>query len=102
MSEHYVAPVSLYVKVFVALLVGTALTVLAAEVNLGPLNNFVAMGIAVTKALLVLVFFMDLRHSTRMTVLTAVAGFFWLALMIGMFLLDYLSRTSLVLPVAGK
>jgi cytochrome c oxidase subunit 4 len=102
MSEHYVAPVSLYVKVFVALLVGTGLTVLAAKFDLGLLNNYVAMGIAVTKAMLVLVFFMDLRHSTRMTVLTATAGFFWLVLMIGMFLTDYLTRTSIVLPVAGK
>jgi cytochrome c oxidase subunit 4 len=102
MSEHYIAPVSLYVKVFLGLLVGTALTVLAAEFDLGFANNFVAMGIAITKALLVLYFFMDLRHSTKMTALTATAGFFWLVLMIGMFLMDYLSRGASILPVAGK
>ena len=39
MSEHYIAPVSLYVKVFLALLVGTGLTVLAAEFDLGYVVN---------------------------------------------------------------
>ena len=56
---------------FFALLVGTGLTVLAAEFDFGALNNFIAMGIAITKALLVLYFFMELRQSTRMTALTA-------------------------------
>ena len=103
MSEHYIAPVSLYVKVFLALLVGTGLTVLAAEFDLGYIvNNVIAMGIAITKASLVLIFFMDLRHAKRMTTVTAMAGFFWLVLMIGMFLMDYASRGASVLPVLGK
>jgi cytochrome c oxidase subunit 4 len=102
MAEHHITPVRTYLIIFGALLVGTALTVLAAEWDLGVLNNFVAMAIAVTKAVLVLVFFMHLRYSTRMTVLTAIAGFFWLALMIGMIGMDYMSRNSSLLPVAGK
>ena len=44
---------------------------------------------------------MHLRHSTRMTVLTAVAGFFWLAIFIGITLMDYLSRGQ-ILPIPGK
>jgi cytochrome c oxidase subunit 4 len=102
MSEHVVTPVKTYVFVFLALLVGTLLTVLASEVDLGWANNIVAMTIAVTKALLVLYFFMELRHSTRMTALTAIAGFFWLVLMILMIMMDYWSRHAIVLPVPGK
>ena len=102
MSEHVVTPVKTYVFVFLALLVGTLLTVLASEVDLGWANNIVAMTIAVTKALLVLYFFMELRHSTRMTALTAIAGFFWLALMILTIMTDYWSRHAVVLPVPGK
>ena len=45
---------------------------------------------------------MELRHSTRMTALTAIAGFFWLVLMIVMIMMDYWSRHAIVLPVAGK
>jgi cytochrome c oxidase subunit 4 len=100
--QHPVTPVRTYVFVFLALLVGTALTVAAAEFDFGLLNNFIAMAIAITKAMLVLYFFMELRHSTRMTVLTAAAGFFWLVLMIGLFLMDYGTRMAVVLPVPGK
>jgi cytochrome c oxidase subunit IV len=100
--QHPVTPVRTYVFVFIALLVGTVLTYLAAKFDFGLLNNFIAMGIAITKAMLVLYFFMELRHSTRMTVLTAAAGFFWLVLMIGLFLMDYGTRMAVVLPVPGK
>ena len=102
MSEHVVTPVRTYVIVFVGLLVGTLLTVLASEVDLGWANNIVAMAIAVAKAFAVLYFFMELRHSTRMTALTAAAGFFWLVLMLAMIMMDYWSRHAVVLPVAGK
>jgi cytochrome c oxidase subunit 4 len=101
MAEHTVTPVSTYVFVFLALLVGTGLTYGAAQVDLGWANNLVAMTIAVAKAFLVLYFFMELRHSTRMTVLTAAAGFFWLILMIGMIGMDNLTR-GLFLHVPGK
>jgi cytochrome c oxidase subunit 4 len=101
MSEHVVTPVKTYVFVFLALLVGTLLTVLVSEVDLGWANNIAAMTIAIIKALLVLYFFMELRHSTRMTALTAIAGFFWLVLMILMIMMDYWSRHAVVLPVLG-
>ncbi len=101
MAEHTVTPVKTYIFVFVALLVGTGLTVLAASWDLGWANNIVAMTIAIIKATLVLYFFMELRHSTRMTVITAAAGFFWLILMIFMIMMDYFSRGTF-LGVAGK
>jgi cytochrome c oxidase subunit IV len=102
MAEHHVPSIKTYLLVFAALLVGTALTVLAAEFDLGPFNNVVALGIAGTKATIVGLYFMHLRHSTKMTILTAIAGVFWLILMIGMFMLDYGSRIASVLPVPGK
>ncbi len=102
MAEHHVPSIKTYLLVFAALLVGTALTVLAAEFDLGAFNNVVALGIAGTKATIVGLYFMHLRHSTKMTILSAIAGVFWLILMIGMFMLDYGSRVSSVLPVPGK
>jgi cytochrome c oxidase subunit IV len=102
MSEHHVTPVWLYLVIFAALLVLTGATVGVAYLDLGWANNLVAMTIAVTKALLVLWFFMHLRYSTRMTKLTALAGFFWLGGMIVVILMDYLTRSSVLLPVMGK
>jgi cytochrome c oxidase subunit IV len=102
MAEHHVPSIKTYIYVFLALLVGTGLTVLAAEFDLGPLNNVVALGIAGTKATIVGLYFMHLRHSTKMSILSALAGVFWLFLMIGMFMLDYGSRVASVLPVPGK
>lgn len=101
MSEHVVTPVKTYVFVFLALLFCTGLTVLAASRDFGWANNLFAMTIAVSKAFLVLYFFMELRHSTRMTAITAAAGFFWLILMIFMIMMDYFSRGTF-LGVAGK
>ena len=102
MAAHHVTPVRTYVYVFLALLVGTGLTVAASLFDMGWANTPVAMAIAITKALLVLYFFMELRQSTRMTALTAAAGFFWLVLMIGLFLMDYGTRMAVFLPVPGK
>jgi cytochrome c oxidase subunit IV len=100
--QHPITPVRIYVFVWIALLVGTGLTVAAAEVDLGWANTPLALVIAITKALLVLYFFMELRHSTRMTALTAAAGFFWLVLMLSTFMMDYGTRMAVVLPMPGK
>lgn len=100
MSEH-VTSRKVYFAVFGTLMVLTFLTVFAARRDLGWANDVVALGIAVTKALLVLWFFMHLRYSTRVTVLTALAGFFWLAILISLTLNDYLTRETLF-PFPGK
>jgi cytochrome c oxidase subunit 4 len=91
MSGH-VAPKSLYYWVFVALIVGTALTVAAAFVDMGALNNIVMLAIAVTKATLVILFFMHVRWGTRLTWVVAASGFVWLLILFGLTLSDYLSR----------
>jgi cytochrome c oxidase subunit 4 len=82
----------MYVGIWFALIVGTILTVLAAEVDLGALNNVVMLAIACTKAALVVLFFMHVRWSTRLTWVVAASGFFWLLIMFGLTMQDYLTR----------
>ncbi|MDP9121292.1 MAG: cytochrome C oxidase subunit IV family protein [Acidobacteriota bacterium] len=91
MSGH-VSSRKIYVFIFLALLAGTGLTVAAANVDMGPLNDVVALSIAVAKALLVILFFMHVRDSSRLTKLTVFAGFFWLLIMIVVTLSDYKTR----------
>jgi cytochrome c oxidase subunit 4 len=91
MSGH-VAPKSMYVWVFLALIAGTGLTVAAAEVDLGALNNVVMLALAMTKATLVILFFMHVRWSTRLTWVVAASGFFWLLILFGLTMQDYLTR----------
>ena len=92
MSAGHVAPKSLYYLIFGALMVGTALTVGAAFIDMGPLNNVVMLAIACTKALLVILFFMHVRWSSRLTWVVAASGFVWLLIMFGFTLADYMSR----------
>ena len=91
MAEHVSSP-WMYIMIFAALLVLTGVTVAVAEIDLGWANDVVALAVAVTKALLVILFFMHVRYSTRMTVLTALAGFFWLAILIFLTMNDYATR----------
>jgi cytochrome c oxidase subunit 4 len=91
MSGH-VAPKSMYYAVFAALIVGTALTVMVAFIDLGAMNNVLMLGIACTKALLVILFFMHVRWSTRLTWLVVASGFFWLLILFGITMTDYLTR----------
>jgi cytochrome c oxidase subunit 4 len=100
MSETHVVPVRIYLMVFVALLVLTGTTVGVAFIDLGPLNNLVALGVAVLKATLVILFFMGVKYSTRLTGLVIVSGLFALAIMVGLTLVDYATRGWL--GVAGK
>ena len=92
MSAHHVVPLRVYLAVFGALLVLTALTVWVAEIDLGPLNTVVALSIATLKAVLVVLWFMHVRYSSRLTWVFVAAGFLWLALLIGGTLGDYFSR----------
>jgi cytochrome c oxidase subunit 4 len=91
MSGH-VAPKSLYYLIFLALMVGTGLTVLVAKFDLGPLNNIVMLSVACAKALLVILFFMHVRWSSRLTWVIAGSGFFWLLILFSITMADYMSR----------
>ena len=92
MAAGHVAPKGLYYFVFFALIVGTVLTVAVAAVDLGALNNLVMLTIACAKALLVILFFMHMRWSTRLTWVVAASGFFWLLILFSITMADYLSR----------
>lgn len=91
MSEHIVSP-KIYVVIFLALMVGTFLTVVAAGKDYGRMNIVIALGIATIKATLVILFFMHGKYSPKRTKLVIVSGFFWLAIMLGLTLADYSSR----------
>ena len=98
--EHVSSPL-MYLVVFAALMVLTVVTWWVAQIDLGWANDVVALTIAVTKALLVILFFMHVRYSTRLTKLTAIGGFLWLAILIFLTLNDYITR-GILLPVPGK
>jgi cytochrome c oxidase subunit 4 len=91
MSAH-IASTKLYYAVFAALIIGTVLTYLAALVDFGFLNNIVMLTIACTKAVLVILFFMHVRWSSRLTWVVAASGFFWLLIMFSITMSDYMSR----------
>jgi cytochrome c oxidase subunit 4 len=95
---HAVLPVWKYLAVYAALLALTTTTVAAAYVDLGPMNNVVAVGIAGLKALLVVLYFMHVRWSGRLIPLVAFAGFLWLIYLIAGTLADYLTRGMLGVP----
>jgi cytochrome c oxidase subunit 4 len=95
MSEHIVQP-RIYIAIFLSLMVGTALTVIAAFYDFpGPLNAVVALTIAVVKATLVILFFMHVRYSGRLVWLVIVAALLWLAIMFAITFSDYWTRTWL-------
>jgi cytochrome c oxidase subunit IV len=96
-NEHYspeshISPVSLYVAIWATLMVCTALTVFAASVDLGVFNIVVALLIATIKGTLVVLFFMHLKYSTRLTMVTVIAALFWLFIMFSLTLTDYMTR----------
>lgn len=91
MSEHIV-PVKVYVLVFLALLAGTGLTVAMAFIDLGPFNGIIALTIAMIKAVLVILFFMHVKYSSKMTKVTIISAFFFLMILLGLSMTDYISR----------
>jgi cytochrome c oxidase subunit 4 len=93
---HPPVPRRVYYRGYGALLALTLLTVGVAYTDLGPLNTVAALAIAVSKALLVMLFFMHLRYSGRLTWVVAGAGVIWLAHLLIFTLADYLTRGWLV------
>jgi cytochrome c oxidase subunit 4 len=86
------SPKKIYLSVWIALLVLLALTWGLAEVNLGPFNNIAALGIAAIKMLLVVLFFMHVRHESKLTWVFVAAGLIWLIIMVDLTMSDYLTR----------
>jgi cytochrome c oxidase subunit IV len=93
MAEHAHPTPKLYLVIFLLLAFFTCATWAIAFLDLGIFNPIVALAIAVTKAVLVILFFMHVRYSDNLTMITVSAGFFWLMILITLSLSDYLSRT---------
>ncbi|HKH49385.1 MAG TPA: cytochrome C oxidase subunit IV family protein [Thermoanaerobaculia bacterium] len=102
MSHNPESTLKWYIAVFLFLMVMTGLTVAVAKMDLGAMNDVVMLVIAVAKALAVILIFMHVKDSTRVTALTVVGGFVWLGILIFFTLNDYLSRGDLLLNVPGK
>ena len=95
-QSHHGPTIGVYVAVFSLLLVGTAGTVAAAFVDLGLFNNVVMLGIAITKATLVVLFFMHVRYGPRLVWVLSSAGFAWLAVLLAFTIADYVTRGAVL------
>lgn len=101
-SHHHVVSPRIYLSVLIALLCATGLTVSASYFDLGEWHIFrgvtlfwnpvVALAIAATKMILVVLFFMHVKYSTRLTRLTVMSGVFMFLILVGMTLTDYVTR----------
>src|ERR1019366_3021336 len=112
MSADHKDPLKSYLAVFAALMGLLALTLFAytipfeeyhlpgTNIDLSFMNTAVALTIATIKALMVVLVFMHLRHSTKLTWIVASAGFLWLGVLMGFTFTDYLTRSAI--PEAMK
>jgi cytochrome c oxidase subunit 4 len=91
-SPHQIITPKTYIVILLALLVGTALTVWASFWELGLWNPVIALAIASTKMILVVLYFMHVRYSTKLTKLTLIAGVFMFLVLVSLILADYTSR----------
>jgi cytochrome c oxidase subunit 4 len=103
MHEHTethepVDSVMTYVVVFLALIAATVITTAVAFVDLGAFSVVVALAIAICKMLLVVMFFMHVRHSTKLTKLVLLGGVLWFFILMGMTYTDFGSRTWMGVP----
>lgn len=94
--EHMTIPK--YFLVFGILVVGTVLTFATAQYDLDFIfpgaNTLLALGIAFTKMTCVMLFFMHVYWSPKLIKMSAIASFFWMAIMFAYTMQDYLTRGS--------
>src|SRR3974390_2930676 len=88
----HIFPAALYVGIWAALMVGTLITVLASFAELGIFNIVVALVIATIKGTLVVLFFMHLRYSSKLTMVAVILSVFFLFILFALTMTDYLSR----------
>jgi cytochrome c oxidase subunit 4 len=102
MAQHQetIVPTRTYVIILIALVVLALATTGIAFLDLGKLNTILAMTIAITKAVLVILFFMHVKYEGRLTLIFAIAGFCWLAIMLILMASDYMTRG--LLPAPGE
>jgi cytochrome c oxidase subunit 4 len=103
MSEHtangvHVAPLRLLVGVMIALMFGTWLTVSVTHFDFGPFNILIGLAIATAKAVLVGLYFMHLRWDKPFNAFVFVSAFAFLALFIGIALMDTQHYQEVLIP----
>ncbi len=91
-DEHHIVSWRVYLAIVLILLAATGTTAAVSYVDLGIFNAVVALAIGVTKATLVVLFFMHVKYSTKLTKLTVASGIFTFLVLIGMTLADYITR----------
>jgi cytochrome c oxidase subunit 4 len=91
-GQHHVVPPTVYAMVYGTLLFFTVLTIVAADWDMGVFNPIVALAIASTKAVVVILFFMHVKYQSNLIKMTVGAGFFTFLVLITMTLSDYISR----------
>lgn len=96
MAEVHVSPVRVYLGILLALLVLTVVTVEVARHDWGAFNDVVALGVAITKASLVVLFFMHVKYAGKLVQVVVVAAFFWLLILFGLTILDYRTRYDMM------
>jgi cytochrome c oxidase subunit 4 len=92
-APHHAASLVSYFVVFATLMILTVITVWVSRIDLGALNTPLAMAIAIVKATVVILWFMHVIHSPRMTWIVVISSFLWLAVMFALFYSDYLTRS---------
>src|SRR5438132_12869681 len=97
-TEHHVVPKRIYFAVFLGLIVLTWVTAYVSTLDLGRWNIFVALAIAIFKASLVVLFFMHVYYSTRLTKMIVMSGVFWLILLLFITMADLWTRRWLGVP----
>jgi len=88
----HILPKRMYYAIFGILILCTYLTVQIAFFDLGPLNTIAAIGIAILKATLVILYFMHVKYSPRWTVAVVAGSVFWFAILVALTMTDYLTR----------
>jgi len=101
MSEHIIEK-KIYYTVFGSLMALLGATLAIAYIHLGKLNMVAALSIAVIKAVLIILYFMHVRYSSRLLWIFVCAGFFWLGIMFALSFSDFLTRAWLPLPTGWE
>ena len=100
-AEHHITPKKTLIQVFLALVTLTAITVVAARMELGPMNVPIALTIAIVKASLVVVIFMALKNDNRMNAVIFLVGAVFVAVFLVLTLFDTAYRGDLPNTVEG-
>ena len=97
-NEHHIVPRRVYYLVFITLIVMTWVTAYVSTIDLGRLNVFVALSIAIFKASLVILFFMHVKYGARLTKFIVLAGLYWLILLLFIAMVDLWTRGWMGVP----